>query len=423
MKKGKAFEKRIRIGAYMPISHYDERHVRELAEAGVDFAVMEFKLMPRERITPELLSWFSKYGVDFTVDDPRANKTVGEGGTVLDFEKEDLLFYKDEPGYISYSFVDEPGMRLFEALGKEVAEFSRRYPNQFAFINLLPMYANQQQLLGGAWAAPIEYYGSDINLYRMYLQEYVKHVDTHYICIDVYPCKARPHPDHPDRFPLYYEKYTYSEYVKNLEYGANAARNSGRELWICLQSCSWHRSMRPVDNADLRWQAYTCLSYGTTNFLYYVFAARIHHDYAMIDFRGEKTQLYYDSQKLALGLKKLSPVFVQYRNLGAFNLNSTPETTPYLEMNTPYTEFTVLEELSCDTPLLVGCFEKEKGEGHAFTLVNMQDFADPKTATVRFCAEGRLTLYRDGEPTVLESRDGCYEIGLDQGDGVFVTIE
>lgn len=416
------YTKRIRIGAYAPISRPDERHVKELAEAGVDFAVLEFKLIPPKGITQEFMSWFTKYGVDVAVDDPKTNRLV-DGATVLDLEKEDLMFYRDEPAFVSYSYVDEPGMALFPALGEEVRKFKEKYPDKFAFINLLPMYANEQQLKGGAWAAPIEYYDLDLSVYEQYLAEYVKYVDTHYICVDIYPCKCVPDPADPDMFPLKSIKTTYVDYVKNIECVANAARASGRELWLCLQSCSWRAKARPVDGSELRWQAYTFLSYGTTNFLYYVFADRPGHDYSMYDFRGERRQLYYDSKKLAWGLRKLSDVFVQYRNLGAFHLNSSPETTPYLEMNTPYTEFDTIREIAADVPLLVGCFEKIEGPGHAFTLVNMQDFADPKAGTVRLRLDGKVTAYWDGVPSEMMARDGEYVFELQQGEGIFVTVE
>lgn len=418
------YQKRIRIGAYAPISVPDERHVRELAEAGVDFAVMEFKLLKREAITKEFLSLFSRYGIEITVDDPQTNRCLENGATVLDLTKLDQMFYQNEPCYVSYSFQDEPGMTVFPQLGEAVREYRALFPDKFPFINLLPLYANRQQLEGGAGVAPIEYYAPDTDLYQIYLDEYVKHVDTHYICIDVYPCKCRPDPACPERYPLRHQKTTYPDYVKNLEYGANAARNSGRELWVCIQSCTWSRSTRPVERAELRWQAYTCLSFGATCLLYYVFAARPEHDYSMIDFRGERRQLYYDSQEMALGLKRLSEVFVQYRNLGAFSLNSSPEATPYLEMNTPYRDFSVLRDLQADTPLLVGCFEKAEGKGHAFTLVNMQDFAEEKASRISFCAEGRLTLYQDGIPSpMICDRDGVYRLTLAMGDGVFITVE
>lgn len=45
------------------------------------------------------------------------------------------------------------------------------------------------------------------------------------------------------------------------------------------------------------------------------------------------------------------------------------------------------------------------------------------SAIVKFKADGTVTLYRDGEPQTLTPTDGRYEIELEQGDGVFVTVD
>ena len=92
-------------------------------------------------------------------------------------------------------------------------------------------------------------------------------------------------------------------------------------------------------------------------------------------------------------------------------------------MNNPYKDFKTISEIKCDSPLLVGCFEKKEGKGHAFTLVNMTDFAKPGTATVRVKIKGEVTSYADGTPAKLTSADGWYEFKLLQGDGIFVTID
>jgi hypothetical protein len=92
-------------------------------------------------------------------------------------------------------------------------------------------------------------------------------------------------------------------------------------------------------------------------------------------------------------------------------------------MNTPYTEFDTIREIAADVPLLVGCFEKIEGPGHAFTLVNMQDFADPKAGTVRLRLDGKVTAYWDGVPSEMMARDGEYVFELQQGEGIFVTVE
>lgn len=46
--------------------------------------------------------------------------------------------------------------------------------------------------------------------------------------------------------------------------------------------------------------------------------------------------------------------------------------------------------------MLVGCFGKKNGNGAAFTLVNFQDWETHMSATVKFKADGAVTLYRDG---------------------------
>ena len=412
---------RIVIGAFLPISHYDEAHVKDLADAGVDFAVMEMDMLP-ERVHRDVFKWLNKYGVEATVRLEKLMKYYKDAG-ILDLSKKDQMFFIDEPSFVSFCYIDEPGMEHFEVLGKELQLFKKEFPDKQAYINLLPMYANKQQLIGGAWKAPVEYYDDKDASYQDYLDEYIKHVDTDYICTDIYPCRRIPNPACPEKFPAEYIKTTYDNYVKSIEIVANACRASGRDFWCCIQSCTWHRIVREPDGSELRWQAYTMLSYGAKALLYYVFARRPGHSGTIMNEIGEKTQLYFDSQRLMLGIKKLSDLYLTYRNVGAFNINSSPLTTPYLEMATPYKDFKTIKEIACNTPLLVGCFEKKEGEGSAFTLVNMQDFQTPGTARVRFKLEGRVTLYRDGDPEELKATNGVYEVLLEQGDGVFVTVD
>ena len=412
---------RIIIGAYMPISHCDEDHIKDLADAGVDYAVLSMDRLP-ERKHQDVFKWLNKYGIEATVRLEKLMKYYKNAG-MLDLSKKDQMFFVDEPSFVSFCYIDEPGMEHFEELGREIELFKKEFPDKQAYVNLLPMYANKMQLIGGAWKAPIEYYEDKEASYQDYLDAYIKNVNTDYICTDIYPCRRLPNPECPNKFPAEYIKVTYGNYIKSIEIVANACRKSGRDFWCCIQSCTWHKYVREPDGSELRWQAYTMLSYGAKALLYYVFACRAGHSGTIMNEVGLKTKLYFASQELMLGIKKLSDLYLTYRNVGAFNLNSDPEKTPYLEMNTPYTEFKAIEEVECDTPLLVGCFEKKEGKGSAFTLVNMQDFQTPATAHIRFKADGEITLYRDGVPEIIKEEDGWYKVALEQGDGVFVTVD
>ncbi|MBE6687732.1 MAG: hypothetical protein E7588_00455 [Ruminococcaceae bacterium] len=415
---------RIRIGAYGPLKTYNEiqeTDIQKLAEAGIDFAIIRAGELAENK-KYDVFKWLADNGIEAAVSDKNLQKFY-ERASLLDLDKADQMWFKDEPSYTYCFYVDEPGIEHFEVLGKEIEKFNKMFPDKKAYVNLLPMYANSAQLSGGAWKAPIEYYEQPSADYRQYLEEYIKHVPTDFISADIYPCKRGIDPDNPDMFPAEYTKPTYADYVKNIELLADACRRSGREMWTCIQTCSWHYSVREPDEADLRWQAYTMLSFGAKAMMYYTFADRTMHTGALINVRGDRTKLFFASKRMCEGLHKLSDIYVQYKNIGAFNLNSTPETTPYLEMYQPYTGFDTISEICCDTPLLVGCFEKKDGNGTAFTLVNMQDFNMPKSCTVRFRANGIITMYYDGEPKQLEAVNSEYTVTLSQGDGVFITAE
>ena len=415
-------DKRIRIGAYGPLVRCTEAEVKKLAESGVDFAILRSYDIPKDKRS-EVFEWLTKYGIEAVVSDKPYMKNY-MGAELLDLENSSRdIWFLNEPMCTYANYVDEPGIEHFEVLGNEVKAFMERFPGKKAYINLLPMYANSAQLMGGAWKAKIEYYEQPSADYRKYLDEYIRLVPTDYICADIYPCRVAPNPENPDMFPAVKVKTLYNDYVKNVELLADACRKSGRDMWCCIQTCAWSCNVSEPAEAELRWQAYTMLSFGAKALMYYTFSDRTSHTGALLNARGDKTMLFFASKRMCEGIRKLSDVYMAYKNVGAFNVNSSPEKTPYLEMYEPYTDFSCISEIECNTPLLVGCFEKNEGEGKAFTLVNMNDFQNPETANIRIKVNGNITVYRDGEPEKMISSDGWYEISLVQGDGVFVVVE
>ncbi|MBE6688579.1 MAG: hypothetical protein E7588_04780 [Ruminococcaceae bacterium] len=414
-------DNRIRTGAMLATLHYDEAHVKALAEAGIDILTINVDHIPTDK-REEFLDLLAKYGIEAIAHADSTDKHF-MGAHMFDKEKNDNLWFKDKPAFTTYMFVDEPGTVHYDELRKSVDDFRALHPGKRPYINLLPMYANARQLAGGAWMAPIEYFDTAAATYQEYVDQYVEKLDTDYICVDIYPCMREPHPKYPEMFPAEYTPTYYKDYVKNIEIVANACRDSGRDFWVYIQTCSWGSWVREPNEAEIRWQAYTMLSFGAKTILYYIFATCTSHTGCAFDVRGDKTKIYFAIQRMAQGLHKLSDLYVSYKYVGAFNVNSTPEATPYLEMYNPYKEFKAITDLTCDTPLLVGCFEKKEGKGNAFTLVNQQDWKEPKGSVITFKAQGKVTLYYDGEPQELTPVNGVYTVKLEQGDGVFVTVD
>ncbi len=416
---------RIKIGAYSPILTFDEEHIKLLAEAGVDFAIYlmdhveNIPLECREKI----LHWMEKYKIEAAIRDASFDKVI-DGANVLDFEKTDEMFFKDSPVFSEYAFMDEPGACHFDVLGESVSEFKKQFPTKDVYINLLPMYANVRQLLNGPWEKGKREIDDEYT-YRMYLDEFVEKVDIESIGADIYPCKRKPHKDCPEEFPLKYTPVTYDKYLHSIEAVADKCRETGRKFYATIQTCAGEGVYRKITPDELRWQAYTMLSFGAKAIIYFTFARRKESTCSILDEKGNPTELFYASKKMCEGIKKLSDLYCSYKNIGAFTVGYDEEKTPYLYLENPYSlgEFGIISEIDTNTPLLIGCFDKEHGEGKAFMIVNQQDWSQPMDAVIKMKIEGKVTKYYDGEPEEMKAKDGVYEFNLAQGDGLFVTVE
>lgn len=409
------------FGAYTPFV-YDfatvEQQAKEFAEAGMNFAILEHGI---DTFTPEqkkaLFDIMGKYGIDGLYFDQDIMKHVEVLGSdvaqMFDVSKaENADYYKSSKGFSGHMFVDEPGTEHFPELGKTVAAYQKMFPGKCPYINLLPMYANSAQLTGGAWMAKIEYFDTSSATFQKYLDEYVKYVPTDYICTDIYPCKndnGRP--------------YTYPNYVKSIEITADTAKRAGKKFWCCVQTCSWSGGIRIPNEADYRFQIYTLMSYGVTAFFYYIYAYRQDNHVGMcVNKDLSKNEMYNIAKRVNSEIKRFEDVYLKYENLGAYAHNYS-DAVPYLRMDNPYKGESPVKEIECDDPLLIGVFKEKKGNSKAFTLVNMSELGEGKTVNAKLKIYGKVTAYYGGMPCVLQPVDGCYNITLHTGDGIFVTVE
>ncbi len=368
-----------------------------LAEAGFD------TIVSMSGVSDETYSMADMYGIQmFTGTMP-----TKKGDTTSDPVFMNAAYY-DHPSFGGSYLGDEPGTTEYDYLSEHANSYIEKMPGKIPFLNLLPMYANAAQLKYNAGAAAIEYYDADPDLYRKYCDEYCEKFNTNYICVDIYPLHATS---------------TYQDYVESVNQVASSARRYGKEFWCCLQAHSFNPSKRTPSLNDYSWQCYTLLSFGCKNLIWWYYEGNTQTP-SLIDMNTmEPTQAYYDTQTMIAEIKAISDTYIQYKNLGAFTLNCTAA-TPYLKMSNEYKDFAVISEITCDQPLLVGCFDKKEGEGYAFTVVNMSELLQKKSATVKFKLNGDYTVtsYQGGNVTVLTPANGYYTVNLDWGMGAFFTI-
>ena len=390
---------RLRIGAWgnFRSDDFDDEYMKTYADCGFDF-LLAFVSKP----TNELLALCDKYGVEATVNDGSFRNPV-----------DGIREYCDHPSFTGCYVVDEPGSDDYDKLAALCNAYEKQTGKR-AYVNLLPMYANAAQLKYGAGAAAIEYYDPDPDLFRKYCAAFCEKFDTDYICTDIYPFNW-----------VDGKKVTYSDYAESINVIASVAREYDRDFWCYIQTFGWIKSKRTPNEEEFRWQCYSMLSFGCKTILCWTYAGYNPDFPSLVDTESRKTPAWYDARAVFQELRRLSDVFVQYKNLGAFSHNCSDK-TPYLKFSNEYRDFDAIQEIDCPDPLLVGCFEsKADAKRKAFTLVNMTEFQDAVGTTVRMKLDAKkVVVWQRGVPMeIAPNAEGWHEFYLGTGEGIFVTLD
>ena len=134
-----------------------------------------------------------------------------------------------------------------------------------------------------------------------------------------------------DVYPLHTAS-TYGQYVENLNLFSHTAREHNKDFNIYIQGYGWRPGKRNPSLADLRRQIYTGLSFGAHAFVYWAYSpspTNTYCSYAIVHRDGTPSQIYYYTKESISEVKRLNDVYMQYKNIGAFNVNCTDK-TPYL---------------------------------------------------------------------------------------------
>ncbi len=381
---------RIRIGTWANFSYayFNDEYMKTYYEGGFDW-FLAFGSLAAPQNSKDVLDYAAKYGIEVYLRDGAVESSDPLGV---------MAEYYDHPAFTGSVLTDEPGSDAYDKLAAQSKNYTQATNGEkLPYTNLLPMYANAAQLKYGANAAQIAYYDSDPDLYKKYCQAFVDKFDVDYICTDIYPMNNT----------------IYSKYIESINIIATVARESGKTFW-----CYYHGSYSTdIPTKEFSWQIYSLLSFGCKGYLYWIW-----EPWAMD--KGETTANYDAVKPVMLELRAISDVYVQYKNLGAFNFNYH-QAYAYMNMTNQYKDFDTIAEIKSEDPLLFGCFDKIEGNGKAFTIVNMYNPRSSKSAEAKLRINGTtVTSYFGGTPTVLTpDADGYYTISLNNGEGAFITVD
>jgi hypothetical protein len=252
-----------------------------------------------------------------------------------------------------YMLRDEPPAGDFASLRAVVDEIRAARPGRLAYINILPNYANAQQL-----GTPT---------YDEHVRRFVDEVDVDVLSMDHYPM-MQPGAD------------SRQSYCDNLEAMRKHSLRRGIPYWNFFNSMPYGPHYDPSEHS-LRWQIYTTLAYGARGILYFCYWTPRGDEFpkggAIITAEGRKTRHYEQAKRLNAVVKALGPTLMKLTSEEVVRVAPGVDATTALT-GTPVTAL----DYGAHGDFLVGVFRH--ADGRRAVLLNNYDFLYTSWPTVTF---------------------------------------
>ena len=386
-----------------------EAHIRDLADAGVDV------VMCMQKDDYAALDLFAKYGVGAIVGGVVPGWWGGDGergGKMHEFCTWDKYEaapagFVDHPAIVGIDTGDEPSALDFPYYGRVMEFVEKNFPNQLAYLNLYPNYASVSQNTDDETICQL-----GTKTYAEHIAKYCENVGTDYICYDYYQYAA-----------------SVAGSYENLRIVADAARDTGRDMWIVLQV----NSVKPevwISENQLRHQAYTAMAFGTKSVIWACWTAGWWHN-QVLDDKGERTEQYDKVKTVNLEMRALAQTYDRYRRtsthfIGFGEGHADLSALAYKPIDALSTG--VFFDVASPNPIIVGQMVGNcPCDGHALMIAAADDpmDTDNKSYEITFRAPGRtVCAYRGASREVLlPDADGVYHLPVTSSSGTLVTAK
>lgn len=171
-----------------------------------------------------------------------------------------LAYYGKHPAVLGWHVSDEPGNQHFETLQKFVSDIKTHYPDKIPYINLLPTYASENQLLNGMWAG-WKVGAASKEAYQSHISAYLSEVSPTFIGVDHYEGFEKP-----------------SDVFYNLEVVRSEAKKANLPMWWVItpdakNSASGNPARfycgKQATRAEAHWKLFSALVYGSKSIFYW----------------------------------------------------------------------------------------------------------------------------------------------------------
>ena len=387
----------------------DETWVRQLKEGGFNTAWAS---------APADLDLLAKYGMR-AIYRPAAlcgRRDLNDPAKVAAMA-EAVAAAKGHPALYVYSLADEPPATAFQEVSRLVEWLRRQDPDHAAWVNLLPTYANHQQLGVGGKEGEAKRFGFANDVIASYWEH-----------VRLFGEIVRP------AF-LSYDHYQFrtsgdtSNYFLNLGIIRQSASARRLPFWNGVQACTWTpgklaspRSPRIPGPGEMRFLVYSTVAYGAQGIYYYCYA-RKGHDGTIVALDGTPDAKYEALKEANRAFVAISKELAPLDFTGAyFQGLHAPGTTPYcgqallrIAPETPYAELKPLQELTDTT--LVTRFDAPGKPTHLM-VVN----CDYRKARTLFITAPPTTERFDPLTRTWSLVGGAFDLALPDGGGVLLRL-
>ena len=315
---------------------------------------------------------------------------------------------KNHPALEAYHITDEPGAGAFPGLGKLVAYLRARDPAHFAYINLFPTYANEQQLGVSAEAAERARVGYPQNFagvgtddktvlrYREHLKRFVEIVQPDLISYDHY------HFLKPDKDG---QPVDGKQYFLNLGLIRLAALEAGRPFLNIIQANPIEKSWRLPNAGELRSLVFTTLAYGGRGLSYFTYWGPPAYNGLYQD--GKPAPLLEPVVALNQEIHGFGPALLQLDSIAVYHTAPLPYGAEAIHATAPV-------QLTGPGEFVLGLFGNG-GQPTAFLVVN-RDYGHRAEATLKVALAG-------GQLQELDRKRGQWSAGQALGASRTVKLQ
>lgn len=238
-------------------------------------------------------------------------------------------------------------------------------------------------------------------------------------------------------------------YLEFLQLVKRVTDKYDQEFWMYLES--YDLANKKVNgektqvntSKSFRYTAYLAMCFGADAVNYFCYADTTYYkaegDWShgqLLEEDFTPTNAWYDAQTTNAELEKISKIYSQYTNKAAYiigpdeenEFTPTDECTPYYDIIEEFLDRKGNEVTKRN--YLVGCFDKNEGDGHAFIIMNLEELSSQTYTTtrgedVKIKINGEnVTFYQDGEIIdVAVDANGYYTPVIANGACLFVTVD